>query len=289
MRTAFEKAKKRFLLASSNLLLITSDSSTKESVCNTDTGSEHGNRKHQVVVKLESEPVYELGDSFEKPDYHLQSSPSSLSSEEENTYLDIDIDKDVKTEINPFNKCCSENFSLQCNDPYQNESSFIDSRPSLTPDEILLLYAKVDRSKKTKNRIYTNDYMPDPASLDSNPKATIQEHNGIENFSHEIDDARKCHAHKSLSKFRDFHPKKVNDLQLPKTVVEVSLNEYFIEHSRICCKEKNPTHFQEGRPLPALPSQEEKRRSQETENIPDHNEEIDSQNIYATLPLPKPC
>lgn len=288
MRTAFEKAKKRFLLASTNLLLInTSDSSTKEGVCNTNNESEGGNRKHQVVVKLESEPVYnELNDSFQKPDFHLQSSPTPLSSEEESTYLDIDIDKDVKTENDSF-KYCAENFSLQC-DSYQNESSFIDSRPSLTPDEILLLYAKVDKSKKTKNRIYSNK-IPETASIDSNCK--VERNNGIENFAHEIDDAQKCHLQKSLSKFRDFHPKKVNDLQLPKTVVDVSLNEFYIEHSRIRYKEKNTvTHFQEGRPLPALPSREEKHKSQENENISEHNEEItDSQNIYATLPSYKSC
>jgi len=285
MRTAFEKAKKRLLVASTNLLLInTSDSSTKEGVCNTDHESGERNKKHQVVVKLETEPVYnELDDPLQKPNFHVQSSPSPLSSEEESTYLDIDIDKDVKGDSFKY---CSENFSLQC-DSYQNESSFIDSRPSLTPDEILLLYAKVDKSKKRKNRIYSNDYMAEPPSLDSNGKVAC--HKGIENEAHEIDDTQKGHLNKSFSKFRDFHPKKVNDLQLPKTVVDVSLNEFFIEHSRIRYKETSKTHFQEGRPLPALPIREAKRKSQENESSPDHNEETNSQNIYATLPLPKSC
>ncbi len=281
MRTAFEKAKKRFLVASTNLLLInTSDSSTKGVVCNTDHESGERNKKHQVVVKLESEPVYnELDDPLRKPNFHVQPSPSTLSSEEESTYLDIDIDKDVKPERDSFKFC-----SLQC-DSYQNESSFIDSRPSLTPDEILLLYAKVDKSKKKKNRIYSNDYTAEPPSLESNGK--VECNDGIENVAHEIDDSQKGHLNKSFSKFRDFHPKKVNDLQMPKTVVDVSLNEFFIEHSRICYKETSKAHFQEGRPLPALPIREAKRKSQENENTPDHNEETNSQNIYATLPLPK--
>jgi hypothetical protein len=286
MRTAFEKAKKRFLVASTNLLLInTSDSSTKEGVSNADHESGERNKKHQVVAKLESEPVYnELDDPLRKPNFHVKSSPSTLSSEEESTYLDIDIDKDVKPERDSF-QFCSENFSLQC-DSYQNESSFIDStRPSLTPDEILLLYAKVDKSKKKKNRIYSNGITTEPPTLESNGKVECNE--GIENVAHEIDDSQKGHLNKSFSKFRDFHPKKVNDLQMPKTVVDVSLNEYFIEHSRIRYKETSKTHFQEGRPLPALPIREAKRKSQENESTPDHNEETNSQNIYATLPLPK--
>jgi hypothetical protein len=91
-------------VASTNLLLInTSDSSTKEGVSNADHESGERNKKHQVVAKLGSEPVYnELDDPLRKPNFHVQSSPSTLSSEEESTYLDIDIDKDVKPERDSF-------------------------------------------------------------------------------------------------------------------------------------------------------------------------------------------
>jgi hypothetical protein len=91
-------------VASANLLLInTSDSSTKEGVSNADHESGERNKKHKVVGKLESEPVYnELDDPLRKPNFHVQSSPSTLSSEEESTYLDIDIEKDVKPERDSF-------------------------------------------------------------------------------------------------------------------------------------------------------------------------------------------
>lgn len=277
MRTTFEKARKRFLQVSSNLLLIhTSGSSAKEAVCKT---AGNGSAKRQTVVKAECEPVYnELDDSFarEPDDSHARASSSSLSSEQESTYLDIDLDKDVE-EGNDSLQHCTEKSML----PYgshQSESSFTESKPSLTADEIVLLYAKIDKTKKTKNRVCGNDGESGPVSLDSTTcKADID---------NELQPGR---VNKSLSKFGDFHPKKVNELQLPKSVVNVSLNEFVAEHSRIHCKEKNTTACGlECRPLPALPSQMGKHTSAKiNEAMMEHNDESDSQNIYATLPLNK--
>ncbi|XP_057374647.1 uncharacterized protein LOC130695517 isoform X2 [Daphnia carinata] len=278
MRTTFEKARKRFLQASSNLLLIhTSGSSAKDGVCK--TASNGGSEKRQIVVKAECEPVYnELDDSFsrEPEDCHAKASSSSLSSEQESTYLDIDLDK-IADEENYSLKHCTEKSIL----PYvshQSESSFTESKPSLTPDEIVLLYAKIDKTKKTRNRVCSNDSESNPPSLDSICKADID---------NELQAGR---VNKSHSKFGDFHPKKVNELQLPKSVVNVSLNEFVAEHSRIHWKDKNTTPCGlECRPLPALPSQMGKATSAKiNEAMTDHNDESDSQNIYATLPLTKP-
>ena len=244
MRAAFDRVKKRLLLASTNLLLINSSDgpATKEGVCNIQE-TQDGNR-HVTVVKVETEPVYN----------DLDPPSSAPSSEEENTYLDIDIGKETQEEEEDCFNYCTEKIAL----PYQqNESSFIETRPSLTPDEILLLYARIDKSKKTKNQRTTGE------SFDA-PKTQRKDQSFV------------C-------KIRDFHPKKVNnDLQLAnKTVVDVSLNEFFIEHSRIRCKENNTTYVLESRPLPALPRAHE-------ESSPDRDEENDSlKHIYATLPMKK--
>lgn len=274
MRTTFEKAKERFLQATSNLLLIhTSDSSAKESVCKT---SGHGSGKRQIVVKAECEPVYnDLDDSFaqEPEHFHANASSSSLSSEQESTYLDIDLDKYINAENAPLENYMEK--SILPYGSYQSESSFTETKPSLTPDEIVLLYAKIDKTKKTKNRISGNDGEPDSVSPDSR--------------AHNANELAPSRVNKSITKFQDFHPKKVNELQLPKSVVDVSLNEFLTGHSRIHGKEKHATACGlEGRPLPALPRQKGKDTSAIANEVITYlNDESDSQNIYATLPLTK--
>ena len=258
MRAAFDRVKKRLLLASTNLLLINSSDgpATKEGVCNIQE-TQDGNR-HVTVVKVETEPVYN----------DLDPPSSAPSSEEENTYLDIDIGKETQEEEEDCFNYCTEKIAL----PYQqNESSFIETRPSLTPDEILLLYARIDKSKKTKNQRTTGETEANQSQADKGMDESF--------------DAPKTHRKDQsfVCKIRDFHPKKVNnDLQLAnKTVVDVSLNEFFIEHSRIRCKENNTTYVLESRPLPALPRAHE-------ESSPDRDEENDSlKHIYATLPMKK--
>lgn len=287
MRAAFDRVKKRLLLASANLLLINnSDTSTKEGVCNIpENGTEDVNSRRQVTVKVETEPVYNELDNapIREPEFLVLSSASQLSSEEESTYLDIDIDKEANMEEDPF-KYCTEKISLPC-DLYHNESSFVESRPSLTPDEILLLYARIDKTKKTKNRNTAKYCKAEPDSLDIETTSGDERNNGFDSFVN-IDDTQKSRLDKSLvCKIRDFHPKKVNDLQSAKTVVDVSLNEFFIEHSRIRCKEKSATYILEGRPLPALPRTQEENGT--TPDRDDESDRSDSQHIYATLPMNK--
>lgn len=289
MRTAFDRMKKRLLLASSNLLI--NNSSTKEGVCNNldnrmGTEDQRSSRR-QVTVKIESEPVYnDLDGSYVgQPDFYVTSSTSGPSSEEESTYLDIDIGKNANGLRDHSFRYCSDKSSLPTDDSYQNESSFIEStRPSLTPDEILLLYAKVDKTKKTRNRALANDYGMQAESIlygEETARGLPRYNGGLDRFVHQVD-SNHLEKSTSSSKIRDFHPRKVNDLQLPKAVVEVTLNEFFVEHSRIRCQEKNTTYILESRPLPALPS-----APQQNETTPERDEEMDSQHIYATLPMNK--
>lgn len=260
-------------MASTNLLLNNSAPLSKDCDCKTlENEMEDRNVHRRTTEKVDTEPVVvEFNSSIGTRHQDLTVQQINIDQEEESAYFDIHFENDA-SEGNQSVHYFSEN-NHQLYSPSENESSFIEARPSLTQEEILLLYAKVDKTKKIKYRNSVGNPVPDETnetSIEDSSKRHIATEGHGGSFS-------RSTAHR----IQDFHPKKVNELHLPKTVVEVTLNEYFIEHSRIRCQEKNTTYVIEDRPLPALPKTLPK-----NENSPDQDEETES-HIYATLPSNK--
>ena len=159
MRTHFERAKKRLTTTVSNHLLHAPNfgfggrkdpGMTKEAGGLHSSSSLHIEPNHVHQVKIESEPVYTEPASPSAPVALPEDSLSSpcrtgsiLSSEEENTYLDIDLNATMTDEL-----VLEESNPTICPPP-----------PPQTPDEIRRLYARIDKSKKTKNRLAQNKDM----------------------------------------------------------------------------------------------------------------------------------
>lgn len=253
MRSAFDRVKNRCLLASANLVTrISSNKGTPNSYGNK-TIEEIAGSGRPTTVKMEPEPIYNELESFyvRDPQLHVLSTTSQIVAfEAETAFLDTGIEKlDIAKKNNSF-EFSSDKYHRD--NLVHNDSSFIESKPSLTPDEIFLLYAKVDKTKKAKHHIFssesmqqsTNDETIHDVKRDRNDHPRYVYPQGIDSVQRK---STNC-------KIRNFHPKKVNNMQLPKTVVEVTLDEYLVEHSRICFEEKNLNYALENRPLPALPS-----------------------------------
>lgn len=281
MRAAFDRVKTRLLLVSTNLWLQT-DSTTKDGVRNL-AGNKSRDKdcftEMQVTVKMETEPIYNNLDnstctSFREAHFLMPSPSCPQNSEEESTYLDIDLGN-VGTSL--------EKSTVPLNDFFQNVSVIPETKATLTPDEIVLLYAKIDKTKKKKNQVVANHRMPlDTLSKNGEVIGEMGRNSVNERIINRVIENNGKYVSStqdkiSSLKFGDLHPKKVNDLQLPKTVVDVSLNELSIEHSHICNKDKHTIKALESRPLPALPrTRADKEIFQKREDSGNH--------IYATLP-----
>lgn len=220
MRVAFDEARKRVLSTGVfNQLVKAAESLTKERYNNAP------NTKQQVTVKVESEPVYNdvddrfgLGALFPPP---LFAPSSPITSEDEGTYLDIDLSKTNDIEPDSLQSTSSSHLKATA-----ERVEIEPTKPSLTSEDVLLLYARIDKSKKTKNRQNsTNDENNDKLGQPGLISDSI------------ITDSPIISRDRSLPRKRDYHPRKVNDQDWSMKVVEVSIND---PHEHV-------------RPLPPLP------------------------------------
>lgn len=215
----------------------------------------------QATVKAEAEPVYnELDDRFGLgalfPPPLFSNAPSTVPSEEEGTYLDIDLGKNVEMDADSLQslalsgKRAFGQVEVEC------------PRPPLTSEEVLLLYARVDKSKKTKNRC--QNASGHAANEESDKRGQMSPSLDV---CTAIAESPIVSKDRSLPRRRDYHPRKVNDLQWPTKVVEVSINEPTSLESIVAV-------VTEGRPLPPLPRG----------SIVVAEEGREGVSVYATLP-----
>lgn len=277
MRDAFDDIRKRLLsIAVINQLIKAAESLTKER-CNVQrNGSNVNTLARQVNVKVENEPVYNelddrfgLGALFPAPLF-TTASASPTTSEEEGTYLDIDLSKNTEMDMD----------SLQSLTLCVKKSSFneidiepVCPRPPLTSEEVLLLYAKIDKSKKTKNRCQNTSCGTLTATTeDVDKRDESGRQPSLVDDCISIADSPIISKDRSLPRRRDYHPKKVNDLQWSRKIVEVSINE---PHESADFEFTVPV-LTGGRPLPPLPTFKD--------SIIVAEESPDGVNVYATLP-----
>lgn len=149
MRTHFERIKKRLTTTVSNHLLQAAALARKDPGMANSKEAEFNSEPSLIhQVKIEGEPVYNepaspAGAPVALPEDSLSSpgrTGSVLSSEEENTYLDIDLNATMTEEL----VVEESNPTIICPPP---------PPPPQTPEEIRRLYARIDKSKKTKNRL----------------------------------------------------------------------------------------------------------------------------------------
>ena len=302
MRSVFDGLKKRVSLTSTNQLIGADYPPGKGGGCSCGQQLDQKMKKEQAAqVDIESttdtEPVY---NELDQPSGTDRSAPisdrtaplgaeaiTSLETDfldeddiDEKFYLDIE-DSQLASGTQPDSFRMGSNSGDGPADSGDSSFAYTSSNnSSLTPDEILQLYARVDKSKKKRNRMAENNQK----SIEGNSVANAEDIRSTERHTRR----KITHSKKILD---DFHPNKVNDLH-PRRVVAVSFHEINELNSasrlsrvrdlrwpqHVCGRDRNVTLKAESRPLPPLPP-----RSQSDDNPSDP---VDDVHIYATLPTP---